>query len=414
VSSKSLLWIVALASLGFAGSASAESGPSSTLLYGTPTSDVLPVGTLVISSDMSLPLGRTAAGEGREENASIRFSPYRHLDFAIAAYTLADYVLDVKYQLAGGPGRLGLAVGVSDLGLNRYVSPIGHGTASVWSDWRYQANNVMVRPYEDLSAFAVASYRATPSIRLHGGIGRGRFVGYGDLSRYFNTDVLFQGHHQWAVGLFGGAEVLVVPQVALVAEASGRDVNAGLRASFNAIAATIAWTKMEGLLRSEGRESHGRLEVSLSYRFHDWTGISGLVRPRRPAHDLIQSAPTPTVLAPTPCGVTVSPNVPWLEPVRFDWGSWKITPDAASALARNAETLLGRPQAEVVLIGHASEGGSPEANCLLSGKRARAVFEYLKSRGVPEHQMHCRSRTLSGGEHRLACREVCFDTETSE
>ena len=415
MSNKSLLWIVAVALLGFAGTASAEFSRSPTLLYGTPTSDVLPVGTLAISTDMSLPFTRANMSGGREENANVCFSPYKHLDLAVTAYTFADYVLDVKYQLlGGGPGRLGLAVGVYDLGLNNYVSPLGHGTAHVWPNWKYGENGVTTRPYENLSAFGVASYRATTSIRLHAGIGRGRFVGYGDKSKYLNTDILTHGHHQWAVGLFGGAEVFVIPQVAVVAEVSGRDVNGGVKADFSAFTATIAWTKMEGLLFSEGAEPTGRLDVSLSYRFTDWSRISGLLRPRRPAYDRVESVSPPPGLAPTPRGVTVCPSVPWLEPIWFDWDSWKITPGAASSLARNAETLLGHPHAKVVLIGYASEGGSREANCMLSGKRALAVFEYLKSLGVPEQQMHYRSIALPSGEPRLACREVCFDTETHE
>jgi hypothetical protein len=415
VSSKSPLWIIALALVGFAGTASAELSRSPTLLYGTPTSDVLPLGTLAITTDMSLPLRRMATNGGREENANVCFSPYKHLDFAVTAYTFADYVLDVKYQLmGGGPGRLGLAVGMCDLGLNRYVSPLGHGTAKVWPDWKYQANDLMVRPYENFSAFGVASYRATTSIRLHAGIGRGRFVGYGDKSKYLNTDILTNGHHQWAFGLFGGAEVFVIPQVAVVAEVTGRDVNGGVKAEFRAFTATVAWTKMEGLLLSEGGEQTGRLDVSLSYRFTDWSRISGLLRPRRPAYDRVESVPPPPGLAPTPRSVTVYPSVPWLEPIWFDWDSWEITPGAASSLARNAETLLGHPHTKVVLIGYASEEGSPEANCMLSGKRALAVFEYLKSLGVPEQQMHYRSIALPNGEPRLACREVCFDTETNE
>jgi hypothetical protein len=414
VNSKSLLGILALTLLGFAGTASADSG-NPTLLYGTPTTDVLPVGTLAVSADMSLPIKGTTAGRAREENSAVRFAPYKHLDFALTAYTFADYVLDVKYQLmGGGPGRLGLAVGVYDLGLNRYVSPLGHGTANVWPDWKYQANDVMVRPYENLSAFGVASYRATTSIRLHAGIGRGRFVGYGDKSKYLNTDILSHGHHQWAVGLFGGAEVFVIPQVAVVAEASGRDVNAGLRANFSALTATVAWTKMEGLLFLEGGEPRGRLEVSLSYRFHDWSGISGLFRPRRPAYDLIESVQPPPVEGLTLKGADARPIKPELEPILFNRGSWAITPTAAASLARNAGILLDRPQEAIVVTGHASEESSPEANSILSGKRAFAVLEHLKALGVPQRQMRCRSKAEVAGSQLPLHRVVCFDAESGD
>jgi hypothetical protein len=303
---------------------------------------------------------------------------------------------------------------VYDVGIHGYVSPMGHDSAGAWPDWQYNRDGVSIRPYEDLSAFAVASYRATASIRLHAGIGRGRFVGYGDRSKYLNTDILTHGHHQWAVGLFGGAEVFVIPQVAVVAEASGRDVNAGLRASFSAITATIAWTKMEGLLLSEGGEPCGRLEASLSYRFNDWAGLGGLFRPRGPRLELTEPVCPPRELVPTPRGVTVCPNTSSLEPIWFDWDSWEITPEATEVLARDAGTLLGHPNTKVVVLGYASEEGSPEANCMLSGKRALAVFECLKSLGVPGQQMRYQSAALSFGEPCPVRREVCFETESGD
>jgi outer membrane protein OmpA-like peptidoglycan-associated protein len=83
-------------------------------------------------------------------------------------------------------------------------------------------------------------------------------------------------------------------------------------------------------------------------------------------------------------------------------------------LARNAKTLLDDPHTKVVLIGYASEEGSSEANCMLSGKRALAVFECLKSLGVPEQQMRYRSAALSFGEPCPVLREVCFETESGD
>jgi hypothetical protein len=412
VRNRSLPRLIALALLGFAGTASAEIS-SPTLLYGTPTTDVLPVGTLAVSADVSL--ARTSTSWGREENANVRFSPYKHLDLAVTAYTVADYVLDVKYQFIGdGPGRFGLAAGVYDLGLSSYISPVGRGAAGVWPDWKYEENDVTVRPYENFSAFAVGSYRPTRSIRLHAGLGRGRFVGYGDRSKYLNTDVFFNHAHQWALGLFAGAEVYVIPQVALVVEASGRDVNGGLKADLGPITATVACNKVEGLLFASGDHRYGRLEVGFAYRFSDWASLAGLFRPRGPRLELAEHVCPPPEPVPTPRGVTACPSTSSLEPIWFDWDSWEITPGAAASLARNADTLLDHLQTKVVLIGYASEGGSLEANCMLSGKRALAVFEYLKSLGVPEQQMRIRSVALPNSKSHPAYREVCFDTEPNE
>jgi hypothetical protein len=412
VSIKSPLWLIAFALLGFAGTAAAGFG-SPTLLYETPTTDVLPVGALAISTDMSLPLRPIATSRGREENAGVRFSPYKRLDIAVTAYTFADYVLDVKYQLAGGgPGRLGLAVGVCDLGFYRYVSPVGHGTSNVWPDWKYQENGVTTRPYENLSVFAVASYRATKSIRLQAGLGRGRFVGYGGTGKYLNTDVFFDEIHQWAFGLFAGAEVYVMPQVALVAEASGRDMGGGIKVDFGPIAATVACNKLEGLLFSRGGDRFGRLGVGLTCGFNDWVGLAELLHPRGPRRELAVSVLPPPEGGPTLQGATASPDGLRLEPILFGWDSWEITPAGAASLSRNAEILLDHPQEAIVVTGHASDDVSQEANSFLSGKRAFAVFEYLKALGVPEQQMRCRAKAEFADSPLPLQRVVSFDAES--
>jgi hypothetical protein len=404
VNNKSWMWTIALALLVQIGAASAGS-VSRTLLYGTPTADVLPVGTMESSVDASF--ASTAGTWQWEQNAGLSLSPYRNLDVGVIAYTRADYVLDAKYRvLTSRSGCFGLAVGVCDLGLNGYVSPVGHGKAGVWPNWMYQQNGVSHRPYENASVFAVASYRATPTVRLHAGLGRGRFVGYGQRSRYFNSDILFREYHQWAVGLFGGAELLVAPQVALVGEMSGRDINAGIRASYSGITATVAWTKVDCLLFSMG--SAGRLVVNMSYGFQHWSAVSGRFRQRR-------AAPSPAATEPSagehpaPDGSPACRDAVGLEPILFDWDSWQITRAAAASLSRSAAMLRSSPKATVVIIGYACEGGSPEASTMLSGKRALAVFEYLKVLGVPQRRMSFRAGAVTPGTPPPLRRAVCFD-----
>jgi hypothetical protein len=409
MSSRNLTWPVALALLAIAGTAPAECG-SPTLLNGTPTADVLPVGAVAVSVDASFAGG---AGTGqREENASLSLSPCRNLDVGVTAYTRADYVLDVKYQLlTGRSGRLGVAVGVCDLGVNGYVSPVGHGQANVWPNWMYQQDGVSQRPYENSSVFVVASYRATPTIRLHAGLGRGRFVGYGQRSRYLNTDILFRGYHQWAIGLFGGAEVVVLPRVALVGEMSGRDLNAGVRASYGGVTATVAWTKLECLLFSMG--STGRLAVDLSYGFQNWSGVSGLFRRQRAAATSV-TAKLPVTECSASQDAAACPGGAGFDPVLFDWDSWQITRAAAASLSRSVALLRNRPQTVLVITGYACEGGSPEANTMLAGKRALAAFEFLKAQGVPGRRMSYRARIATSAMPLPLQRAVRLDTESGD
>lgn len=70
--------------------------------------------------------------------------------------------------------------------------------------------------------------------------------------------------------------------------------------------------------------------------------------------------------------------------VLFTSGEYQLTSEAQSKLAMIADTL--RPQAkshEIVVEGHTDSKGTPSSNQLLSENRARAVMEYLISRGVP-------------------------------
>jgi peptidoglycan-associated lipoprotein len=362
---------------------------SPTLLYETPTANVLPAGALSILADMTYPLIRTPYNVNYPEvDANVRFSPYRKLDFALTAYTFADYALDVKYQAVGsGPDRFGLAVGVYDVGFNGYVSPIGHDTANAWPDWKY--NKYLPRynrQTERFSAFVVTSIPVTKFARLHLGLGRGRFVGYDINSRYFNIDYFFDEYHQWAFGLFGGVEVFVTPQVALVAEVSGRDVNTGVKVNFRAFTGTAAWTKMEGLLASKGDARFGRLEVGLTYQFNNLF--------RHPAR-LVVPAPAPpapppesvpvTAPQPKPETVAVAPVKFDLRPIYFDLDRSDIRPGDAEILKRNAEAILARVKAglraDVIIEGcFPLASGTYQAG--LAMRRAQAAKAYLVGLGV--------------------------------
>jgi len=130
--------LAALALLALSAPASAAFS-GTTLLYQTPTADVLPTDALAISADLTYPLVNTPKNVNYPEaDLNLRFSPYRKLDFALTVYTFADYALDVKYQVLGGQSdRFGLAMGINDIGLTSYISPVGHDTTNVWPDWRY-------------------------------------------------------------------------------------------------------------------------------------------------------------------------------------------------------------------------------------------------------------------------------------
>jgi hypothetical protein len=260
--------LVVSALLAFSAPASAAFD-SPTLVFGTPTADVLPAGSMAISADVTGPLTQTSYNIGWwEGNAHAGFSPFKGFGLGLTAYTVKDYVLDLEYQVLGGPGRLSLAVGVGDVGLHAYVSPVGHDTSGAWPDWKYNAYLPRYnRTTERFSAHAVTSIPLRKVARLNLGLGRGRFVAYDSRSKYLNSDIFFHEYHQWALGLFGGLEVYVHPSVALVVEASGRDWNSGVKLSIGPFRAAVAWTKMEGLIFARGAKRFGRIDIGVGYQF---------------------------------------------------------------------------------------------------------------------------------------------------
>jgi len=400
--------MVAVALLAIVSPASARFN-SPTLLFDTPTADVLPAGALAFSADATYPLTKTRQNVDYVEfDANVRYSPFKHLDFAVTAYTLADYVLDAKYQILGGdPGRFGLAVGVYDVGLHDYVSPIGHDSANAWPDWKYWTKDrtKYIRPYERFSAFVVTSIPVTEFARVHVGLGRGRFAGYDGPNEYLNTDIFFEDYNQWAIALFGGVEVYVTPHVAVVAEANNRDMNTGIKADFGRVSAVVAWTKMEGLINARGTEydpKFGRLELGVSYQMDKAFQYTG---PEIPLYH-VEPVPEPEwhPVAPTPEKLR-------LYAIWFEWDKWDITPVADATLRRNAKVLLAHPDVKVVVTGSASEEGTIQHNLPLSGRRAYAAYKYLLSLGVPGRQMRFRAIGESEGRPYPIHRSAYFEIE---
>lgn len=264
-----------------------------TLLIDTPTADVMPAGAFAVSPIVTFPLMESDQNPTWEGGVSLRVAPLDGLEVALTAYTLKDYVLGLTYQLISGqPDRVGLlqvlhvldpwetrlsfeeaqhwslALGVYDVGIHSHVSPLGNDTTA-WPDWQYySADGEYIRPMENLSFFAVTSIPITGLARVSVGLGRGRFVGYDGPNEYLNTDIFFKDYHQWAVGLFGGLELYLTPQVALCAEGDSRDANAGLKGFFGPVSVLASVCKLEGLIRGRNHK-FGRLAVDVSWQIEN-------------------------------------------------------------------------------------------------------------------------------------------------
>ncbi|MEO0109047.1 MAG: carboxypeptidase-like regulatory domain-containing protein, partial [candidate division WOR-3 bacterium] len=281
---KHLAFLLAVV-LGVVGPLAADFDRTS-LLIDAPTADVLPPRALVIGlNGTNRFFGADATrNPGLEGGGVVRFGVVKRLEMALTAYTHLDYVLGASYQLVdGGSARPSIAVGVHDIGINAYVSPIGHDTANTFRDEKYVYPDRTVKRAAELgSIFAMASIPVARLGRLHLGVGRGRYVGY-STSRYINTDIIFgkaiPSGNQIALGLIGGAELFLGKYVRLMAEADGRDANVGLKANLGPLSLALAAIKLESPIHggTGAMSDFHRLAFAVSYR-------ADQLFARRPAH----------------------------------------------------------------------------------------------------------------------------------
>ena len=76
-----------------------------------------------------------------------------------------------------------------------------------------------------------------------------------------------------------------------------------------------------------------------------------------------------------------------LEPVYFPFDKFYLTKAAKLILDRDIKTLISNPDLYVIVEGNTDSMGPTGYNIKLSEKRAKSVYNYLISRGVPEDQV---------------------------
>jgi peptidoglycan-associated lipoprotein len=84
------------------------------------------------------------------------------------------------------------------------------------------------------------------------------------------------------------------------------------------------------------------------------------------------------------------------EDVHFDFDRYSLRPEAARALDEAVKTLQQNPELRIQVEGHTCNIGTAEYNLALGDRRANAVGEYLKSRGIGADRL----QTVSYGEER--------------
>jgi peptidoglycan-associated lipoprotein len=82
----------------------------------------------------------------------------------------------------------------------------------------------------------------------------------------------------------------------------------------------------------------------------------------------------------------------------FQFDKSDISDEDKPAIAANADNIVAHPSAKVLLEGHTDPRGSREYNVALGERRANAVADMLKSKGVNPDQI----RVISYGAERVA------------
>ncbi|MDH4210749.1 MAG: OmpA family protein [candidate division WOR-3 bacterium] len=198
-----------------------------------------------------------------------------NLHFSMGLFDIAEAYLDIytftDFTAAMGfchrfysTDKFGFAWGLHTISYDLDVSEIGRGDTVGWYDDLLYNYDTYEKPFELGSAFLITTYAINDNIDATLGIGRGRYVGYGTHSKYFNTNFFRDEGGDWGVGLIAGMEVRFLDQFRFMLDGDGRDMNIGLGYRFTPVELNIALSKVEWFLWSDD-DYRPRLSASISY-----------------------------------------------------------------------------------------------------------------------------------------------------
>jgi hypothetical protein len=242
----------------FAGSLYAEFNRT-TGLIDIPTAYILPAKVWKFSMNGSVRLGSKNIWEKKpaDMDMSIAYGLYGRAEASLSMFTLKDYVLDLTYLLTDETDNVpAIAFGLQNLTYERFITEVGAGDklAEIDPDAEQVADQrngwgddetYPRRNSEQFSVYFVMSKAFGAWGQYHLGIGRGRFVGYGSRSKYFNTDVYSDVEHNDAVGIFWGAAFDFFQGFGPMIDFDGRDFNIGLQYRSPYFRISLAAVKLE-------------------------------------------------------------------------------------------------------------------------------------------------------------------------
>lgn len=189
-------------------------------------------------------------------------------------YDGADFALDVSYRIMKQSGSApAIVVGLDNLTWNAYISPLGHQEGDT-SPNTYSDEDYIDRAPEVASTYIVFTRTFNPNFEITGGIGRGRFIGYGPRSRFLNFDAFFgedNRHENMVLGIFGGMKFSVPNGPAFVIETDGRDANLGVIYEYGMFRGSLGLLKLEQFF-GESEELTPRINLNMSFKSKSFAG----------------------------------------------------------------------------------------------------------------------------------------------
>lgn len=156
------------------------------------------------------------------------------------------------------------AWGIHSISYDLNVSEVGRGDSVGWfDDMMYNAGGYE-KPFELGSVFIISTYTLHRNIDVTMGLGRGRYVGYGTHSRYFNSNFYREEGGDWGIGLIAGVEARPMDNLRIMLDGDGRDVNLGLGLRILPVEVCVALSKLEWYIWPSDTYKP-RLTASLSY-----------------------------------------------------------------------------------------------------------------------------------------------------
>ena len=228
-----------------------------------PTAEMLGHLNYRVGFDLSYAIDAEHSMDDRDENFHASMGFGNNFEGYLDVYTISNFTTAFGFcHRFYQSDAFALAWGIHHLSYAMDVSEVGHGDSIGWDDdLSYSTKEDYEKPFELGSAFLVSTIAPNEYISLTAGLGRGKYVGYGPHSKYFNSNFYHEKGGSWAVGLLLGMEYKPTKNISFMLDLDGRDANVGMKFFYSPVEFCIALAKVEQF----GMAFSPRVSTSFSY-----------------------------------------------------------------------------------------------------------------------------------------------------